>query len=146
VRRYLGEGPLGKVSCQPASRGSSPAVFILHIFSSANEQAAKETKLQERRAKRQRLGHCRNQSLLPSVPERTTNQFHYLKRLWEYRDNCAGPKKILSVAAITPSPYCRVDTLPTHFLPQTKKKKKHHLGSCKGPLLVLGRLPRACSR
>lgn len=98
-KKVVGRGLPGKVSCQPASRGSSPAVFILHVFSSANEQAAKETMPQERRAKQQRLGHCRNQLLLPSVPKCTTSQFHYLNTFGNTR-----PKKIPSIAALLPYP------------------------------------------
>lgn len=68
-------------------------MFILHVFFSANEQAAKETMPQERRAKWQRLGHCRNRSLLPSVPKRTTNQFHYLNTFGNTRTIVLGPRK-----------------------------------------------------
>ena len=92
ARRYLGEGPPGTVSCQPASCGSLPAMFILHVFSSANKRAAKETMPQERRAKQQCLGHCRNQSLLPSIPKHTTNQFHYLNTFGTPRTTVPGPK------------------------------------------------------
>lgn len=68
-------------------------MFILHVFSSANEQAAKETMSQERRAKWQRLGHCRNQSLLPNILKHTTNLTHYLNIFGNTRTTVPGPRK-----------------------------------------------------
>lgn len=41
------QGCQARSAASLASRGSSPAVFILHVFSSANEQTAKETMAQE---------------------------------------------------------------------------------------------------
>lgn len=75
---------------------------------------------QERRAGQQHWGHCWNQSLLPSVPEHTTNKFHFFKHLWEYRDNCAGPKDNSECWSITPLPYNCLDMLMahSHALPQ----------------------------
>lgn len=131
TRRYLGEGPPGKVSCQPASRGSSPAVVFLHVFSSVNEQAAKETMSQERRAKRQRLGHCRSQSLLPSIPKCTTNQLHHLNTFGNI-GTIGWARENSECCSITPLLYHRVDMLLTHSLKKSSRE-------------VLGSLPCLCS-
>lgn len=63
TRRHSGKRPLCKASHQPASRGSLPAVFVLHVFSSANEPGSKC-----KGAKRQRLGHCKTNSIISTPP------------------------------------------------------------------------------
>lgn len=92
-------------------------MFILHVFSSANEKAAKETMSQERRAKRQRLGRCRSQSLLPSIPKCTTNQFHHLNTFGNIGTSGQAQENS-ECCSITPLLYHRVDVLLTHSLPQ----------------------------
>lgn len=88
-------------------------MFILHVFSSANEQAAKETMAQERRARQQHWGHCWNQSLLPRVPEHTTNKFHFLNTFGNTETTVQGPRTI-ECCSITPLPYNCLDTLMAH--------------------------------